>query len=254
MMSIWGKVFGGFTGLALGGPLGAILGAVAGHAYDTVKSEKAGISNSIDGRQVAFTTAVIVLSAKMAKVDGHVDRKEVDAFKKIFDIPPSEIEGVGRIFNEAKQNSTGFEPYAKQISDMFHEDRAVLEELLGAIFYIAKADGEIHQNEVQFCAEISKIFGLSDRDFERLKTIHLASWRHGGGGPSESLSAYGVLGVKPEASEKEVKQAYRKLVRDYHPDRLIAEGLPQEFIELANEKLAVINNAFDQVQKQRGFS
>ena len=170
-MSIWGKVVGGFAGLAMGGPLGAVLGAVAGHAYDTMKSEKLELVGSSEERQIAFTTAVIVLSAKMAKADGHVTREEVKAFKEAFNIPPGEMTGVGRIFDEAKSNAEGYEPYAQQIATMFANERPILEELLGALFHIAKADGKIHQKEVEFCQDVSKLFGLTREEFERLRQL-----------------------------------------------------------------------------------
>ena len=252
-MSIWGKVVGGFAGLAMGGPLGAVLGAVAGHAYDTMKSEKLERAGGSEERQIAFTTAVIVLSAKMAKADGHVAREEVKAFKEAFSIPPSEIAGVGRIFDEAKTNAEGYEPYAQQIANMFANERPILEELLGALFHIAKADGKIHQKEVEFCQNVSQFFGLTRAEFERLQAIHISN--PGGGSPGENLHlAYSILGVPTDASDDEVRAAYRKLAREYHPDRLIAEGLPQEFVDLAHEKIVAINDAYDQVQKERGIS
>lgn len=122
-MSIWGKVIGGVAGFALGGPLGGIMGTVAGHAYDKMKEGDAPRLEDNDTLQVAFTTAIIVLSAKMAKADGKVTRDEVDAFKQLFNIPASEMKNVGRLFDEAKQDAKGFEPYAEQISMLFASSR-----------------------------------------------------------------------------------------------------------------------------------
>ena len=122
-MSIWGKVIGGFAGFAMGGPLGLIMGTVAGHAYDKMKAGDAGRIDDNVNRQVAFTTTVIVLSAKMAKADGRVTRAEVDAFKELFHIPPDEMKNVGRLFNEAKKDAQDFEPYAEQISIMLPTNR-----------------------------------------------------------------------------------------------------------------------------------
>jgi len=246
-MSIWGKVIGGFAGFALGGPLGALLGAFAGHHIDKSRMEGAG-HPAMDGdgqRQVAFTMAVIVLSAKMAKADGQVTRDEVDAFKQIFHIPPEESEEVGRLFNEARDDSTGYEPYARQIAQMFSHDPQVLEELLMGLFHIAMADGVMHDAEMEFLRNVAGIFGFQEHDFERIRA---------GLQGTDKGDPYEVLGITPGASDDELKQAYRKLTRDYHPDTLIAKGLPQEFIDLANEKMAAINGAHDQISKQRGLN
>ena len=154
-MSIWGKVIGGVAGFALGGPLGAIMGAVAGHAVDKVKAKEDGEGPSTftghgpDARQVAFTTAIIVLSAKMAKSDGQVTAEEIATFKRIFQIPASEQDAVGQIWAEAKRDAQGFEPYARQIGNLFSNEPQVLEELLGALFHIAKADGLVHSEELK---------------------------------------------------------------------------------------------------------
>ncbi len=242
-MSIWGKVIGGVAGFALGGPLGALVGAMAGHALDKSRAERAGPSRVAD-KQVAFTLAVIVLSAKMAKADGKVTRDEVDAFKNIFHIPADEMAGVGEIFDEARKDSKGFEPYAEQVGDLFAHDPAVLEELLGGLFHIAMADGVMHPNELEFLQNVAAIFGFSAHDFERIR----AGFTDGG-----EADAYEILGLARDATDSEVKKTYRKLILENHPDKLMAQGLPQEFVDLANEKMAAINAAYDRIGKERGL-
>ncbi len=251
-MSIWGKVIGGVAGFALGGPLGAIMGTVAGHAYDKMKKGGGAGGDDDDTLQVAFTTAVIVLSAKMAKADGHVTRDEVDAFKQLFDIPAAEMKNVGRLFDEAKQDAKGFEPYAEQIAMLFANQQAVLEELLGGLFHIARADGFVHPEEIKFLRKTALIFGFTEPQFERLAAIHMG----GAGVPGGNRAAadpYQVLGVSRKASDAGIKKAYRKLIRENHPDTLIAQGMPQEFIDVANEKMAAINAAYDVIEKERGL-
>ncbi|HKP25449.1 MAG TPA: TerB family tellurite resistance protein [Dongiaceae bacterium] len=252
-MSIWGKIIGGVAGFALGGPLGALLGAIAGHAADRriEQAEPAGAEledQSLDGRsatrQIAFTIAVIVLGAKMAKADGAVNRAEVAAFKEVFQVPPNELKNVARIFDQAKQDPAGFEPYAKQIARMFRKDHPVLEELLDGLFHIAKADGRVHDAEITYLKSVADIFGLDENDFARIREGHL--------GPDKA-DPYTILGTNRMASNEEIKQAWRKLARDTHPDKLMAQGLPHEFVELANEKLATINAAYDKVAKERGI-
>lgn len=252
-MSIWGKVIGGVAGFAVGGPLGAIIGAVAGHhVIDRNTQGVPRIGNA--EKQIAFTTAVIVLAAKMAKADGQVTRDEVIAFKQLFRIPPDEAAAVGRIFDEAKRSADGYEPYAEQIADMFRYEWSVLEELIGALFHIAKADGHIHPNELQYLHRVALLFGFSERDFERLRTIYLSGWQGQGGQTQKADDAYDILGVARNQSDDEIKTAYRKLARENHPDMLTAKGMPKEFVELANEKLATINDAYDRIKQERGFN
>jgi len=249
-MSIWGKVIGGVAGFAIGGPLGAMIGAYAGHAVDkkmsSAEMDRVGHGGGdTAARQVAFTVAVIVLSAKMAKADGEVSREEVDTFKRIFNIPPGEVNKVGKLFDEARKDSKGFEPYAEQIAFMFAREPAVLEELLGGLFHIAMADGVMNPAELQYLRQVSAIFGFDEHRFERI---------HASFDQPDKSNPYDILGVNSKASDGDIKKAYRDLVRENHPDTLISQGLPQEFIDLANEKMSAINAAYDSIKKMRKFN
>lgn len=244
-MSIWGKVIGGVAGFAVGGPLGGLLGAVAGHALDKAHGGSGAARPSREEqRQVAFTLAVIALGAKMAKADGHVTRDEVDAFKQLFHIPPEEMNNVAKIFDRAKGSTAGFEMYAAQVAKLFPHEPAVLEELLGGLFRIAKADGVVHPAEFDYLKKVSDIFGFDQRTFERITATQAAP---------EQADPYEVLGASADSSDSEIKAAYRKLIHENHPDKLMAQGLPQEFIDLANEKMAAINAAYDKIKKERGL-
>ena len=167
-MAIWGKILGGAAGLMVGGPLGALIGGLAGHAYDRIKGERETDDNPSLARQTTFAIGIIVLSAKMAKADGTVTRDEVDAFKQIFQIPAEEIKNVGRVFDQARRDSRGFEPYAKQISNLFQYNPAVLEELLGGLFHIARADGISHPKEIEFLKNENN---FDEKDWEELYKI-----------------------------------------------------------------------------------
>ena len=242
-MSIWGKVIGGVAGFAIGGPFGALLGAYAGHTMDRARERAAGAATPATAdRQVAFTMAVIVLGAKMAKADGRVTRDEIAAFRQIFHIPPAEMKEVGKLFNAAAEDATGFEPYARQIADMFAHEPAVLEELLGGLFHIAKADGTVHTGELEYLRQVGAILGFEGHAFESIRAQHMGA---------AAADPYEVLGLTRDATDAEVKTAYRKRSREYHPDTLIAQGLPQEFIDLATEKMAAINTAHDRIGKER---
>ena len=243
-MSIWGKILGGAAGFAIGGPLGALIGAVGGHFVDRLKSDSEG--GRENQKSVTFTIAVIVLGAKMAKADGHVTPDEVSAFKEVFRVPPDEMKNVSRIFNQARRDSAGYEMYARQVAGMFKDDPAVLEELLWCLAYIAKADGHIHPGELQFLRGVSDIFGFDQATVERVTAIAMSD--------SEADDPYVILGMPRSASDDEIKAAHRKLVIEHHPDKLIAQGLPEEFVEIANQKLAAINAAFDKSKQERGLT
>ena len=249
-MNIWGKLVGGAAGFAVGGPIGALLGAVAGHAVDrmAVPDDQEALSPADERaatRQIAFTIGIIVLGAKMAKADGVVSRSEIVAFKQVFKIPPEEEQNVGRIFDQARRDARGFESYARQVAGLFSRKSPVLEELIDGLFHIAKADGKVSAEELDYLREVARIFGFEAADFARIREGHL--------GPDLG-DPYNILGVTRAMDNAAIKAAYRKLVRDTHPDKLMAKGLPPEFLAMATERLAVINAAYDRVSKERNIT
>jgi DnaJ like chaperone protein len=241
-MSVWGKILGGAAGFAIGGPIGAILGTAAGHAVDKMRDSTREAPEDDATRRVAFTIGVIVLGAKMAKADGVVTKDEIGAFKEAFHIPEEEMQNVGRLFNQARRDAHGFEPYAKQIGRLFRHNPAVLEELIDGLFHIARADRKITQEELDYLAKVAAIFGFDEDEWARIRASNM--------GPDAS-DPYEILGVSHKASDQEIKAAHRRLVVKNHPDKLVAEGLPQEFVDLANEKLATINAAHDRIRELR---
>ena len=241
-MSIWGKIIGGAAGFAIGGPLGAMLGASVGHAMDTGLGSGIGRAAEDATKKITFTIGVIALAAKMAKADGVVTRDEVEAFREIFKIPPHEVKNVGRVFDMARKDMAGYETYAKQVADLFNNNQPVLEDLIGALFHIAKADGSIHPKELEYLKDVAMIFGFTEACYESLKAQYLGE---------DAADPYVVLKVERSVSDAELKKAYRALVKEHHPDRLMAEGLPEEFLDIANEKLAAINAAYDRAVKER---
>ena len=173
----------------------------------------------------------MALAAKLAKVDGHVSRDEVAAIKRVFHIPEAETGPVAAIFNEARQDAGGFESYARQIAAIFAGDRALLEEhLLAALFMIAHADGVYHPAERRFLRQVAELFGLADRDFHRIEATFTQSVAHDENDP------YEILGVTAAAGDAEIKVAYRKLVQENHPDKLIAQGFRRTSSRLPIEK------------------
>ena len=243
-MSIWGKIIGGAAGLALGGPLGALVGTAAGHAVDKIALNygDALIDEEASKQKIAFTIGVIVLSAKMAKADGVVTKDEITAFRKIFHISEKEIKNVGRVWDLARRDVAGFEIYARQIEKLFNPQSPVLEELLGSLIYIAQADGVVNPEEIDYLEKVAKIFGFDEVQFRRLLAIYNVS---------KADDPYSILGVNQSASDEEVKLAYRQLTLENHPDKLVASGMPEEFVRQATEKMAAVNVAYSNIIQQR---
>ena len=253
-MSIWGKIVGGTAGFAIGGPIAGLMGLMAGHAVDhvldsRVSSETAmaapGDSKDHPGlRQIGFTVGVIALGAKMARVDGEVTGSEVEAFRSFFQVPQSEEKNVERFFNLAKRDSAGFETYARQVAALFPDAPEILESVLEGLFSIAKADGKVAAAEAEYLAKVARIFGLDSNRFERAKAAALGV---------VECEACVILGIDPLATDEQIREAWLRQVRANHPDRLIAQGLPEEAIRVANRKLALINDAYDRLRRQRGL-
>lgn len=244
-MSIWGKIIGGAAGFALGGPIGALLGVVGGHALDRYKTDDQPIDEEAATRKIAFTIGVIALGAKMAKADGVVTRDEIAAFRDVFRVPPQEVKNVGRVWDMARRTTDGFEAYAHQIAKLFNPGSPMLEQLIGSLFHIARADGVVHANEIAYLRRVAEIFGFDDLAFERMRATYTGD---AGSDP------YSVLGVDPKADDATVRTAYRQLIREHHPDKLIAQGLPDELVAAATERMAAVNAAWDRVKKARGLN
>lgn len=193
-------------------------------------------------RSVAFTIAVIALGAKMAKADGEVTRNEVTAFREVFHIPRSEEQNAARVFNLARQDIAGFEDYAKRIGSMYEGDNAPLCDLMGGLFHIAVADGEYHPNEDDFLRRVADIWGFDERRFLRIRAQFV---------DGATRDPYDVLGVATDMPLEEIKAVWRGLVRDTHPDRMLARGLPEEAVKLAEKRLIAINAAWEDIQESR---
>jgi DnaJ like chaperone protein len=234
-MSVWGKVSGAAAGLFVGGPVGAVVGAVVGHFFLDRDSDPG----------VTFTIAVVALAGKMARADGVVTETEFEVFRNVFGVPPEEQANVQRIFNLARQDVTGFEYYAGQIARLFVGNPAMLEDVLDGLFEIAKADGVLHPEEARFLERVAEIFGFAPNEFRRIRASHFAP---------ELTDPYVILGLSYSADDEELKQTYRRLVRENHPDSLMGRGVPPEFVKLATDKLAAINTAYEKIKQERALT
>ena len=221
-MSIWKRISDAIAALAQGEGLSAV--------FEKLRTPPE--------RTIGFTIAVIALGAKMAKADGLVTRDEVTAFRQVFHIPASETENAARVFDLARKDVAGFDLYAARIRDMFGAGHQALVDLLEGLFYIAVADGRYHPNENVFLEEVARIFGIQSRDFVNMRARFV---------PDENPDPYCVLGVDPTADAATVRQAWRALVREYHPDRMIARGVPEEAMKLAEKRLIQANWAYEEI-------
>jgi len=228
-MSIWSRILEAIKALATGETLADV--------FDRLRTAPE--------RRVGFAIAVIALGAKMAKADGHVSRVEVTAFREVFHINKEDEAAAARVFNLARQDVAGFEDYAKRVKNMYREDSAPLMDLMHGLFHIAMADGEYHPNEDAFLHRVSDIFELDERAFRAMRARFV---------PDALPDPHDVLGVEDNASYDEMRHAYRQLVREHHPDQMIARGVPEEAVQLATARMAAINSAWDELQKEHASS
>lgn len=224
-MSIWTRITEALSALASGEALAAV--------FDKLRTPPE--------RSVAFTIAVIALGAKMAKADGQVTRDEVTAFREVFHIPAREEEAAARVFNLARQDVVGFEDYARRIAAMFDAREGALCDLMEGLFHIAMADGEYHPNEDDFLARVAQIFGLDERQFLALRTRFV---------PDAEPDPYAVLGVEPGMALEDIRAAWKAIVRDTHPDRLAARGVPEEAVRMAEKRLIAANRAWEEISAE----
>jgi len=236
-VSVVGRIIAGARDLSFGGPLGALLDRAARHIP---MWQGDGENRGADPhRRIAFTIAVIALGAKMARADGAVTRDLKDLAK----VPAGEEDHVRLVFDLARKSTAGFESYARQIGRLFAGDRAVLENLLGGLFHIALADGRVCPAEDAYLREVARHFGFDAGDYARIRAHYVGVEEQGAEDP------HAILGVGKDASLGVIRQAYHRLVRESHPDLVIAQGLPPECIALATARVARINSAYDRLAK-----
>ena len=233
-MSIWERLASAVAQSSVGASIGTLFGGAA-------EVEREPQDRSADN-EVPFTVGVIALSAKMAKADGVITRDEVKAFKEAFRVSDGEMKHVARIFNLAKEDVTGYEAFAGDLVNVFKGNRKLLEDVLEGLFHIAKADETLHPHEEQFLRNVAKRFGLTDTEFNYIKARYVVATER---------NPYDVLGVNPNVSNDELQSHYRRLIADNNPDKLLARGVPKEFVNIANKRIAAIDAAYDAIVKQR---
>lgn len=277
-MGWFGKILGGTIGLVtMGGPLGAIAGAAIGHhLFDkqprsvrqrqfprgggagggasggaSARTGSAGASGGpgqdrMEERQAAFFLALFSMLGKLAKADGKVTREEGEAVVSFLDrmgVTGRQRAFAIRVFNEAKDSRYSVEEFARQFAEITRNQQDLRSSLMDMLYETALANRELHPREEEMINSIASILGIPATELRAIRDRHL-------GGAD---FAFSVLGLTPEATDDEIRRIYRQLVQEYHPDRIIAQGMPQEFVEYAGERFKEIQRAWETIRKERGL-
>lgn len=250
-MGFIGKVIGGTIGFAMAGPLGAIAGAALGHAFDSDAQQYSTVQRTRlapdEEAQFTFFVAAFSMLAKLIKADGRISREEVEVVEK-FMIYDLNLDTASRrfatnIFNTAIESQDHFIDYATQFYNQFQTQPQMLDLMIDILVRVSLADGDLSSSEEKLIQSAVSIFGFSDDQFRKIRSKYV----------SESERYYAILGCDANDSDQHIKQQYRKLVSDYHPDKIASKGLPEEFIKFANDKFREIQEAYEVVKKERGI-
>ncbi len=248
-MGWMGKLVGGTIGFALGGPLGAILGASFGHAFDAESDldtgQKRARLSSNEQDQLTFFVGAFSMLAKLAQTDGRVTREEIDSIEGFME-NDLRLDTQGRraavnIFRTALKAPGSFDDFARQFYNQFHRQPQLLELMIDILIRVAVSDGQMTKGEESLILSAVKIFDFSHQRYEQLKSQYVHT----------TDSAYAVLGCKPDDSDETIKHCYRQKVLEYHPDKIAAKGLPDEFTRFAQDKFREIQEAWEKIKTER---
>ncbi len=248
-MSWFGKIMGGSVGFMLGGPIGALIGVSLGHSLIDDKTRagyaEQGRLTGQEQRQAVFFTATFAMLGKMAKADGRVCDDEINAVRS-FMRDKLRLDQVTQkfamgVFNEAKDDAIPFEDYARQFGQVFQAEPQLRTMFYEMLFTIALADGVLHPAEEKFLRAAPSLIGLQSGAYETVRRQFISDISH----------HYAMLGLEDGSDMSAVKKAYRKLASEYHPDKIVSKGLPEDFIKFAEEKFREINEAYEAITKAK---
>ncbi|BBO79997.1 co-chaperone protein DjlA [Desulfosarcina ovata subsp. sediminis] len=250
-MGWMGKLVGGTIGFAIGGPLGAIFGAAFGHAFDSgaeldEKSGRQRLSTN-EQHQLTFFVAAFSMLAKLVQTDGKVSPEEIDSIEGFMErdlrLTPQSRNVAVNIFRTALNAPGTFDDFAHQFHNRFHNQPQMQEVMIDILLRVAVSDGSMTASEENLILSAVKIFNFSQVRYEQLKSQYVQT----------ADKAYAVLGCHPDDSDDQVKRCYRQRVQEYHPDKIAAKGLPDEFTRFAQDKFREIQDAWDQIKAARGI-
>ena len=262
-----GMLIGSYVGgsaLGRGGPLFGLLGAIAGamlgsKAEDSLRGQRRprrGVSMDAQNRSMVFCASVAAMLAKMAKADGVVSRYEIDgvesAFRRLGFTPAARRYAI-EVFRRAKDDPHSIYDYARDFARTV--DSIDVRELFYEILWdIACADGTVGPAETEILRRIPRALGIRAEWYGYFHSQRLCGRRAGGASSRDSLAdAYAILGASARDSADELKRKYRELAKKNHPDALRAQGLPEEMIGKATERMSRINEAWARVKEARGI-
>jgi DnaJ like chaperone protein len=250
-MGLLGKIVGGTIGFALGGPLGAIAGAALGHAFDSdqqIYHEGRHPRLSADEEaQFTFFVAAFSMLAKLVKADGRVLKEEIDTVEHFMrydlNLDPQSHRIAANIFNAAFESRESFQDFAAQFYNQFRSQYQMLEMMIDILIRVSVADGSISKSEEDLILTAVRIFNFSDEKYRQLKSRYV----------KDSGKYYAILECNPNDPDEKIKKQFRKLVADYHPDKIASKGLPEEFTKFANDKFREIKDAYEAIKQERGI-
>lgn len=259
-MSWWGKVIGGTFGFVMGGPLGAVLGAALGNYFDNgldgIGAEPLGGPRSNERTQTAFFTAVFSLMGYIAKADGKVSRDEISLAEQVMgqmQLQTAQRKIAIKLFDQGKKDDFPYQAVLAQFKRECGRSRNLIQMFLEILTATALADGTMAQSERRILESMALSLGWSKNDFDQLVMRLSAQFRFDGDvAPADRLKdAYKVLAIESTADDATVKKAYRKLMSQHHPDKLVSKGLPEEMMEMAKKKTQEIKSAYDTIMASR---
>lgn len=250
-MGIMGKLIGGTIGFAIGGPLGAIAGAAFGHAYDASTTDQRGVEGQRlsygEESQVTFFVGSFSMLAKLVRADGQIAKAEIESIEKFMlydlNLDPQSRRVAMNIFQAAIESPQSFDDFAGQFYHQFRNQPQLLELMIDILIRVGTADGDLSQSEEKLILSAVSIFGMSTNQYSRIKSKYAQTGNQ----------YYAVLKTDARASNEQIKSQYRKLVSEYHPDKIASKGLPEEFTKFANDKFREIQEAYEAIKRERGF-
>jgi DnaJ like chaperone protein len=267
-LSWWGKMLGGAFGFMLGGPLGAILGAVLGHNLDRgmsgIKDFEPLHPGDRERVQTAFFTATFSVMGHLAKADGRVSKDEIEMARAVMsqmDLT-QELRGTAiRLFEEGKRSDFPLDDVLEQFRQECHRRQTLIQMFVEIQLQAAYADGVLHLAEERLLLHICQRLHLPESLFRRLERMIKAERHYAGSGGRTAAKpsgptledAYAILTIPPDSSDAEVKRAYRRLLSQHHPDKLVSKGLPDEMMKMAAQKTHEIRQAYERIKKERGM-
>ncbi|MDJ0741073.1 MAG: co-chaperone DjlA [Gammaproteobacteria bacterium] len=266
-MSWWGKLVGGAFGFMLGGPLGALLGVALGHNFDkglkALPDDSGFASGDRERVQTAFFTASFAVMGAVAKADGRVSAEEIrmaEAIMAEMSLDAARRKAAINLFTQGKGADFDLDGVLEQFRRECHGRRTLIGMFVEIQLQAAYADGRLDPAEDRLLRHVCARLGVSEFDYHRLERMVRAQTGAAGRGAGEAgtarrapslADAYQVLGVDRDASDAEVKRAYRRLLSQHHPDKLVSKGLPEEMMKVATQKTHEIRQAYERIREAR---